>query len=657
MIEDNRKSAEEEKKILIITILTMLILSLLIITSVLLNENNDGKHLNSALYFIKLFNVIISVVGVISCLMVYKRSKNNDIFIITLMYIGLSIGIIFGQIDYMSFYNEKLTLPKYVVISSSLFRILLLIIAVSPLQKIKNKIVSNKYISILTVIIVTLVLGTMEGKLVANTSLNNQNVEYIFISYNIFLAIVYSTVSIILFVESIEKNEYILVVLSSSILIFAFKACYAIYLLNNLTFYTKLISVALTYIAFFIIIIGAIIELLIYMKKIDTLNDDLKVFHTLTENNDYALVVIFNKKGNLLYANKAAKDYYNCNNDLNKLSEILNNKSGKYVRYEEIVDSVKRNNSWRGILKNNDSPEIFDCFVQVIQGENKERYISTTYIDITETLNREIEFEKLKIYDKEKTEFISNISHELKTPLNIFYSSVQLLDTLNEREDIEFREEYKKYSGKLNNNCQRMNRLINNIMDLAKLDLEAMKISFKNYNIITLVEDITLSISELAILKRINIIFDTNEEEQIINCDAELIERMMLNLLSNAIKFSNENSDVFVNIAVKDTTTEIIVKDQGIGMSKENLDIIFKKFVQVDKSFTRQNEGCGIGLSIVKSIADIHDAKILVESELNKGTTFKIIFNNMSVEGCNIENYNVNKAKAKLELSDIYELY
>lgn len=654
MIKYNKKSIDEEKRMLIVTILTMLILSVLIITSVLLNENNHGEYLHSALYFIKLFNVIISVLGVISCLMVYKRSKNGDIFIITLMYIGLATGIIFGQIDYISFYNENLTLPKYIVVSASIFRIALLIIAVSPLQKIKNKIIKNKYISIAIVIIVTVVLGTIERSLAVHSS--SQNIEYIFISYNMFLAITYVTASIILFVESIEKNEYILVVLSSSILILAFKACYAIYLIENLTFYTKLISVALTYISFFIIIIGVIIELLIYMKKVDILNDDLKVFHTLTENNDYAFVVIFDEKGNLLYANKVAKDHYDCDDDLDKLKEILKTKSGKYEEYEEIVDSVMKNNSWRGILKSDDTPEIYDCFVQVIQGQNKEKYMATTYIDITETLNREVEFEKLKVYDKEKTEFISNISHELKTPLNIFYSSVQLLDTLNKKEDVDFREEYKKYSTKLNNNCQRMNRLINNIMDLSKLDLQTMNTDFKNYNIVTLVEDIALSIGEFAILKKINIIFDTNEEEQIINCDAELIERMMLNLLSNAIKFSNENSNIFVDVIVKDNTTEIIVTDQGIGIAKENLDIIFKRFIQVDKSFTRQNEGCGIGLSIVKAIVDIHDAKISVESELNKGTIFKIIFNNVIEEECNIENYDVDKDKAKLEFSDIYQL-
>lgn len=656
MIKYNKNNIDEEKRTLIVTILTMLILSLLIIASVLLNENNDEKYLNSALYFIRLFNIIISIVGSISCLMVYKRSKNNDIFIMTLMYIGLSTGIIFGQIDYMSFYNENLTLSKYIVISASLFRISLLIISISSLQKIKIKLVKNKYISICTVIVVTVFLGLLERCLNVNTHLDNQYMDSIFVGYNMFLITTYLISSIILFIRSIEKNEYILVVLSSSILILAFKACYAIYLINNLTFYTKLISVALTYIAFFIIIIGVIIELLIYMKKVDALNDDLKIFHTLTENNRYAFIVIFNEEGNLLYANKTAKDYYDCNNDLDKLKEILKNKRGKYTGYEEIVNAIEENNSWRGILKNNNSQEIFDCFVQVIQGQNKEKYMATTYIDVTETLNREVEFEKLKLYDKEKTEFISNISHELKTPLNIFFSSVQLLDALNTREDIDFREEYRKYSSKLNNNCQRMNRLINNIMDLSKIDLKEIDINFKNYNIIALVEDITLSIADLATLKGINIIFDTNEEEQIIKCDAELVERMMLNLLSNAIKFSNENSNIFVNVIVKENTTEITVKDQGIGIAKENLDIIFKKFVQVDKSFTRQNEGCGIGLSIVKSIVDIHDAKILVESELNEGTIFRIIFNNIMEEDCNIENYDVNKDKAKLELSDIYEL-
>ena len=165
-----------------------------------------------------------------------------------------------------------------------------------------------------------------------------------------------------------------------------------------------------------------------------------------------------------------------------------------------------------------------------------------------------------------------------------------------------------------------------------------------------------LSVVEYAKLKNINIQFDTNVEEWIISCDANMIERLMLNLLSNAIKFSGKDSNIYVDLIVKDEVIEIIVKDQGIGIAKENQKAIFEKFVQVDKSFTRKNEGSGIGLSIVQYIVDLHEGKIEIESELNEGTTFKVFLPNRLENNNDEVNHYLDSYKVKLELSDIYEI-
>lgn len=276
--------------------------------------------------------------------------------------------------------------------------------------------------------------------------------------------------------------------------------------------------------------------------------------------------------------------------------------------------------------------------------------------DISDDIKKELELEKLKIYTNERTEFMSNISHELRTPLNIFYSTVQLLDRIYLKDDREFKLIYKKYKKTLHINCKRMLRLVNNIVDISKIETGTLNARFDNYNIVAVVEDVTLSVVNYAKLKNINIQFDTNTEENVTKCDPNLLERVMLNLLSNAIKFSPQDSTIYVDVLVNEDYTEINVKDEGIGIPTKYRKSIFERFVQADKSLTRENEGSGIGLSIVKSIVDLHGGYLSVESELGKGSNFKIILPNYLIKGKECKIYDIDNDKTELELSDIYEV-
>ena len=135
-----------------------------------------------------------------------------------------------------------------------------------------------------------------------------------------------------------------------------------------------------------------------------------------------------------------------------------------------------------------------------------------------------------------------------------------------------------------------------------------------------------------------------------------MIERVLLNLLSNAIKFTPENKNIYVDICVNDDFAEIDIRDEGIGISQKDKNAIFERFVQADKSLTRENEGSGIGLSIVKSIVDLHDGYISVESEIGKGSTFKIILPHRCNKNIDYKIYDTSNYNTELELSDIYEV-
>lgn len=228
-------------------------------------------------------------------------------------------------------------------------------------------------------------------------------------------------------------------------------------------------------------------------------------------------------------------------------------------------------------------------------------------------------------YDRLQSEFLTNVSHEFRTPLNIILGTVQLLELLLKKEHNAIMSKViDKYVHVMRQNCYRLTRLINNLIDLTRIRSNAYKIHLKNCNIISLVEDISLSVTEYAESKGISICFDTDTEEKIMACDSEQIQRIILNLLSNSIKFTKTGGEIWVTIQDKIDTVLITIKDTGIGIPEDQLHQIFKRFMQVDKTLTRSHEGIGIGLSLVKSLVEMHKGTIHVKSEYGKGSEFII---------------------------------
>jgi PAS domain S-box-containing protein len=224
-----------------------------------------------------------------------------------------------------------------------------------------------------------------------------------------------------------------------------------------------------------------------------------------------------------------------------------------------------------------------------------------------------------------KTEFFSNLSHELKTPLNVILSTLQLMDLYTKDCSLNNGEvRFSKYTDMMKQNCYRELRIVNNMIDITRLDAGFYELKLQNCNIVSIVENITLSVCEYIKNNSIELIFDTDIEECIIACDRCKIERIMLNLLSNSIKFTKQGGSTTVSIHSKKESIMISIKDTGIGIPTDKLDIIFDRFRQVDRSLTRKQEGSGIGLAIVKSLVELHGGKISVHSEYGNGTEFTI---------------------------------
>ena len=303
---------------------------------------------------------------------------------------------------------------------------------------------------------------------------------------------------------------------------------------------------------------------------------------------------------------------------------------------------------------------LIGLYIEVIRRIEESIRLNNKVSDFNEL---KIKYKEIKEIEKAKSQFFANLSHEIKTPINIIYSCIQLLEVNKINGEKALSDAYNKYDNTLKQNCYRLLRLVNNLVDMTKIDSGYMKLIFINCEIVSLVEDITLSIIPYVESKNINIVFDTYIEELEIRCDPESMERVILNLLSNAIKFTNNDGNISVIVEADDKYVFIRVKDDGIGISKDIREDIFNRFVQEDKSLNRKNEGSGIGLALVKSLVELHDGEVYLE-DVSEGSEFVVKLPNIKI---NEEVNNHNRVmdveskplvqKINIEFSDIYELY
>lgn len=248
------------------------------------------------------------------------------------------------------------------------------------------------------------------------------------------------------------------------------------------------------------------------------------------------------------------------------------------------------------------------------------------------------------------------MSHELRTPLNVILSALQLIEVQQKSTG----NSQGKYFNIIRQNCYRLLRLVNNLIDITMLDSDFFELNVKNCNIVEIVENITLSVVEFVKSKGLKIQFDTNTEEKIIACDPDQIERVILNLISNAVKFTPTNGNIWVNITDCGDKVIITVKDNGVGIPRNKQQLIFNKFQRVEKLFTRHHEGSGLGLPIAKSIVEKHGGTLTVESEFGKGSKFSVILPSKTVaeQSCPLATLSPTGhnfvERANLEFSDIY---
>lgn len=214
-----------------------------------------------------------------------------------------------------------------------------------------------------------------------------------------------------------------------------------------------------------------------------------------------------------------------------------------------------------------------------------------------------------------KSDFISNVSHEIKTPLSVIQSYSQAL------KDPDISEEtYNRYVDIIVSTTKNLNSMISNILKLNKLENQQVFPNVSPYQLGEQLRRCALDYMELWQSK--NIDFSIEAEDIIIYYDEALLELVWKNLITNAIKYTPEGGNILVTSKLSGDRVEVCIKDSGCGISEDALKRIFDKFYQCDTSHS--SEGNGLGLAIVKKVLEIVDGRISVESEIGKGTSFKI---------------------------------
>lgn len=377
------------------------------------------------------------------------------------------------------------------------------------------------------------------------------------------------------------------------------------------------------------------------------------------------LIFTIDVEGKISYVNKAVIDVLGYSEEellgkiyYDKLLVESNLKmiDSKYFNEDKVL-TIDKVRSKRGLVElESISSRIKDSKSNTLGWVRVARNIE----DVKEIEILKNKFEEIKQYDKVRSEFFANLSHELRTPINIIYSCIQLLNN-SKKFEAGFASLYDKYEKTLKQNCFRMLRLVNNLIDITKIDSGFIKMDFINYDIIKLTEDITMSVIPYVESKNIDIIFDTDCEELEIKCDPDKIERIILNLLSNAIKFTEPGGRIEVSVFTDETWVDIRVKDTGIGIPSHMKEFIFERFIQNDKSLNRNKEGSGIGLSLVKSLVELHEGKVFLSESNESGSEFSILLPNVKLENDIEENgsldYKTEVEKISIEFADIYEIY
>ena len=221
-----------------------------------------------------------------------------------------------------------------------------------------------------------------------------------------------------------------------------------------------------------------------------------------------------------------------------------------------------------------------------------------------------------------KSVFLANMSHELRTPLNAI---IGFSEFLVDEKPGPLNAKQKEYLGDVLNSARHLLQLINDVLDLSKIEAGRMEVRAESFSLRQAIEEVCTGVASMAGAKGIAINRDIGAAPQEVTLDRQKLIQVLYNLLSNAVKFSDEGSEVAITAALHDGALQLAVRDRGIGIRQEDLEKLFIEFQQLDSGSTRRFEGTGLGLALTKKLVEVQGGGISVESERGRGSTFTVL--------------------------------
>lgn len=388
---------------------------------------------------------------------------------------------------------------------------------------------------------------------------------------------------------------------------------------------TGLISM-IAFLVFFVLFISGLLVINVIQKSDVIINDTANNF---TQEDYLSLiidsmnslpdaVIIINSKDEIIFYNSnAAETFFKNqpykNDEVQRLTSVIPS-----ANLLDTIKKVREKEESLGIeISANDNQSFEVYIIAASKGLNNvptERNVILLFKNITE----------IKKLSQIRTEFISNASHELKTPISVILGLTETLSNYGE-EDPKIQ---KEFLHKLNNEAERAQALIEDLLSLNYLEMRENIQLTEEINLNPIVREVTESLMVLSKKENVNLEVSVPESNTIIIGEPNDLRRGLLNLIENAIKYNKDGGDVKVELSKNEDETKISIKDNGLGIEDIHIARLSERFYRVDPEDSKKKGGTGLGLSIVKHIARRHNAELKISSRVGEGTQATIIFKN-----------------------------
>jgi PAS domain S-box-containing protein/diguanylate cyclase (GGDEF)-like protein len=368
----------------------------------------------------------------------------------------------------------------------------------------------------------------------------------------------------------------------------------------------------------------------------------MELLANLVENAQLDMILVMQPDGQIMECNALARTsfgYSKSEMTTQNIKDLMTYEGDE--TWEKIIESVERRSQWQGDL----------LAIHRAGGTMPVRVTISRYVDSVDDTASMICFlrniTKEKEIDRMKSEFISIVSHELRTPLTSIKNAVSII--LGGKAG-EITKNQERFLSMVNRNIDRLTDIINNLLDLSKLEAGKVELRFQEVDLNDPLDMVISSLTPQAEKKSITITKGIPVDLPKVYGDRDRIEQIFINLINNAIKFAPEGGHVHVsakNHELDGDFIEVCVEDTGIGIPVEELDMVFDKFYQISGALTRKTGGTGLGLSIVKELVEGHKGSIRVESKVGKGSRFIFTLPAYSPESASKDHLDMEIARAR----------